>query len=70
MMARFLFSFFVCFFSLVWFFSATSVAFAIHNEEDHNKELPDNQQEALAKVSFRKADNSMMIRVPMGTFKM
>ena len=70
MIARFLFFFFVCFFYLAWFFSATSVVFAVHAGEDHNRDLSDEQQETLAKLSPRKIDNSMMIRVPVGTFKM
>ena len=42
----------------------------MHAGEKHKEELPDNLQEAPAKVLSKKNNNHLMIRVPVGTFKM
>jgi len=65
------------FFSAVFFFCwscfllLTSVVFAMHAGKDHSiEELFNNKHEFLAKSSSAKSDNSFMIRIPHGTFKM
>ncbi|MBT7271744.1 MAG: formylglycine-generating enzyme family protein, partial [Nitrospina sp.] len=58
------------FFSLVCFFSTTSAVFAIHTGEKHKEELPNNLQQVPDGPPSVKPDNSSMIRIPVGTFKM
>ena len=67
---RLLFFFLISFLCWACFFSATSVVFAMHAGEEHKEELPNNLQKASAKPLSKKLDNFMMVRVPIGTFKM
>jgi len=58
------------FFLAICFFSATSVVFAMHAGEEHKEELLGNLQQVRAEPLFVQSDNSLMIRIPAGTFKM
>jgi len=58
------------FFFAICFFSVTSVVFAMHAGEEHKEELLDNLQQVRAEPLFVKPDNSLMVRIPAGTFKM
>ena len=57
-------------FFVICFFSATSVVFAMHAGGEHQEELLGNLQQARAEPLFVQSDNSLMIRIPAGTFKM
>ena len=46
------------------------MVFAMHAGEEHKAELLNDLQEALAEPLSIKSDNSLMIRIPAGTFKM
>ena len=67
---RLLFFFAVCFFCWACFFSATSVVFAMHTGEEHKQELLNKLQASPTERFSAKSDNSLMIRIPAGTFKM
>jgi len=58
------------FFLAVCFFSATSLVFAMHAGEEHKEELLGNLQQVRAEPLFVQSDNSLMVRIPAGTFKM
>ena len=67
---RLIFVFLACFFCWACFFSPTSVVFAVDAGEEQKQGLPNNPQKASAKPLSKKLDNFMMVRVPIGTFKM
>jgi len=58
------------FFLAICFFSATSVVFSMHAGQEHKEELLGNLQQVQAEPLFVQSDNSLMIRIPAGTFKM
>jgi len=58
------------FFFLICFFSPTSVVSAMHAGERHKEGLPESLQKAPAESLSLKKNNSQMIQVPVGNFKM
>ena len=57
-------------FFVIFFLSVTSVVFAMHAGEEHKEEFLNSLQQARAEPLFVQSDNSLMVRIPAGTFKM